>query len=28
VLVEFDSAATYARSPTAGIDIRDVSEND
>ena len=28
VLVEFDSAATYARSPTAGIDVRDVSEND
>jgi len=28
VLVEFDSAATYGRSPTAGIDIRGVSEND
>ena len=28
VLVEFDSAASYARSPTAGIDIRGVSEND
>jgi uncharacterized protein YcnI len=28
VLVEFESADTYGRSPTAGIDVRDVYEND
>ncbi len=28
VVVEFESARAYARPPTAGIDVRNVSEND
>lgn len=28
VVVEFESAASYGRSPTTGIDVRNIAEND